>query len=263
MFLVSRATSIRFYFLLLSSILLPPAAHCSNSNEINFVTEHLEPYQILRPTGELSGFAIDVVRELQTMINNQDKIQVMPWARAYNTALRQPNTLIFSIARTSFREDKFHWIGSLIVEKLYVWSLDPELVNTVNSIESFSPRSIATERNSNVEQYLTQLNYPSIKRVVMETQNMKMLFRHRVDAIAGSELSLKHRANSLGLPFENMHKLFEIKSLESNLCLAFSKQTPIETVEKFRNAFQQLKQSNRFKEIQKKWQISETTDLTN
>jgi len=263
MFLISRLTSALLYCLLLTGLLFASTTHASKASGINIVTEHLEPYQILMPSGELSGFAIDVVRELQAMIGNQDRIQVMPWARAYNTALRQPNTLIFSIARTSFREDKFHWVGSLIVEKLYLWSLDPALVNTINSIESFSPRSIATERNSNVEQYLTRLNYPSIKRVVMETQNMKMLFRHRVDAIAGSELSLKHRAKSLGLPFEDMHKLFVIKPLESNLSLAFSKQTPAETVAKFRNAFEKLKQSPRFKEIQRKWQISDTTDLAN
>mgnify|MGYP000058614472 CR=1 FL=1 len=254
--------------LTLSKVLIWSIALCTvfstygdNKHEVNIVTEHLEPYQIVLPSGELTGYTIEIVNELLALTNTENDIQVMPWARAYNTALTEKNTLIFSMARTPFREHKFKWVGSLIIEKLYLWSLNPNLKNHVSDLDAFAPRSIATARNTNVEQYLKQINYPNIRRVVMEEQNMKMLFTRRVDSLVGSEISLKHRASTLGFDINKMHKVFEIKALEANLSIAFNKQTPDTIVNKFRSAYHQLLQSPRYQEIKDKWQISDTTDL--
>ena len=39
------------------------------------------------------------------------QIRLYPWARAYDMALKEPNVLIFLIARTSARETQFKWAG--------------------------------------------------------------------------------------------------------------------------------------------------------
>ena len=236
-----------------------PSHDCDH--KICIVTEHLEPYQIQLASGELTGYAIDIVNELLAVTNSGATIQIMPWARAYNTALRKKNTLIFSMARTPYREDKFLWVGSLIIEKLYLWSLDDTLKDKIDNLEDFAPRSIATARNTNVEQYLRQIEYPSIKPVVVEEQNMKMLFSRRVDALIGSEITLKHRASTLGYDFNKMHKIMEVKVLEANLIIAFNKQSDSEVVQQYRNAFQYLINSKRIKAIKEKWQINSTTDI--
>jgi polar amino acid transport system substrate-binding protein len=60
------------------------------------------------------------VREIQQRIGNTDDIQMIPWTRIYQTALRKPNIVFFSVARTPEREDKFHWIA-LVMPK--PWTL--------------------------------------------------------------------------------------------------------------------------------------------
>jgi polar amino acid transport system substrate-binding protein len=90
----------------------------ARAQEIDVVTELLEPYQIEKADGSLGGFSTEVVEALFKITKDQASIKIMPWARAYEVALNQPNTLIYSIAHTQMRDKKFHWIGALKKERL-------------------------------------------------------------------------------------------------------------------------------------------------
>jgi polar amino acid transport system substrate-binding protein len=48
------------------------------------------------------------------------KIELLPWVRAYNMALNRDNVLIYTITRTTERENLFHWIVLLGAAKFYL-----------------------------------------------------------------------------------------------------------------------------------------------
>src|ERR1035437_4785529 len=77
---------------------------------IHGVTEDTS-YSFLKE-GKVIGSATAVVelRLKQACFSNY-QISLYPWARAYDMALKEPNVLIFLIARTPAREQQFKWAG--------------------------------------------------------------------------------------------------------------------------------------------------------
>ena len=91
------------------------------SDKVQFVTEHYPPFQIQSEEGELSGFSVDVVKAMTSVSGLEAQMTVYPWARAYQFALTNENTIIFTISRTPDREDMFIWLGDIYhsVDGLY------------------------------------------------------------------------------------------------------------------------------------------------
>src|SRR3990167_4825058 len=101
--------------------LLKPVLHClllagalaasqASAQTIRAVTE-TTPYTYQK--GErVVGTATEVVEKtLQAAGQTDYQVRLYPWARAYDMALKEPNVLIFLIARTPVRESQFKWAG--------------------------------------------------------------------------------------------------------------------------------------------------------
>jgi len=84
---------------------------------LNLVTEIFPPFQF-EENGKLKGVSVDIVKAIQQKINDNSKIKVYPWNRAYKLTLKKPNYALFSTLRTKERENKFKWIGPLATMKL-------------------------------------------------------------------------------------------------------------------------------------------------
>ncbi len=229
-----------------------------HAEKISVVTEYLPPYQLKNDDGSLGGFSTDIIKALFTLTGDQADITVLPWARAYNQAKHKKNTLIYSIAHTKNRDPYFNWIGCMKTVRLYVWGLKAKFPTTLHSIDDLNQYAIAVTRNSSAGQYINALvNSDKIYPVVHEDQAMKMLYRNRVDIIVGAEILFTHRAKKLNLNFSKMKKLFEIKALNVDLCVAFNKETDHRIIERYTKAFAKLKTSGVLEQIKNKWQITE------
>lgn len=80
--------------------------------EVKVVTELLEPYQVYNHDGSLGGFSTDVVTALFRHAGSKAQIEVMPWARAYSTALSAKNVMIYSITKSASRNGDFYGLAS-------------------------------------------------------------------------------------------------------------------------------------------------------
>jgi polar amino acid transport system substrate-binding protein len=240
---------------LTASTILLLVSFGGQSKEIKVVTELLEPYQIKKPDGTLGGFSTDVVKALFEITEDQAEIEVMPWARAYEVALNQPNTLIYSIAHTQMRDKKFHWIGALKKERLYFWGLKKHYTKTDYQVTALKNLKIAASRNSNSAQYLIAQGFSNIYQLANERQNMDMLFIDRVDLILATKITIETRAKSLGYNFNELQRLNEVAALNNKLSIAFSLDTSQVLIKKYKAAFQQLVTSGQLAKIKKKWKL--------
>lgn len=77
--------------------------------DLQVVTELSPPYQIMH-NNQVAGSSTDKVRKLLKDANISSSFNMYPWARAYEKALKEDNTLIYSIGRTAGRENLFHWL---------------------------------------------------------------------------------------------------------------------------------------------------------
>ncbi|MBA6348523.1 MULTISPECIES: ABC transporter substrate-binding protein [unclassified Colwellia] len=222
---------------------------------IEVVTELLEPYQIKNPDGSLGGFSTDVVEALFKITEDHPKIQVMPWARAYDVALHNPNVLIYSIAHTKLRNKKFHWIGALKEERLYFWGLKKHYPKTNYKVSALKNRKIAVSRNSNSAQYLIAQDFSNIYQLANERQTMNMLFIDRVDLILATQITIETRAKNLGYDFNELQRLNEVAALNNKLSIAFSLDTSPTLIKKYQTAFQQLVTTGQLAKIKEKWKL--------
>jgi polar amino acid transport system substrate-binding protein len=250
---------IQFYKKILATITVSTlfcfTSFFGQTEEIQVVTELLEPYQILNPDGSLGGFSTDVVEALFDITEDQADVQIMPWARAYEVALHKPNILIYSIARTKIREKKFHWIGALKEERLYFWGLKKNYTRTDYDVSALKAFKIAASRNSNTAQYLIAQGFSNIHQLANERQNMNMLFIDRVDLILATQITIETRAKSLGHDFNDLQRLNEVAALNNKLSIAFSLNSSPALITKYQTAFQQLVTSGQLAKLKEKWQL--------
>ncbi|WP_170246344.1 substrate-binding periplasmic protein [Colwellia hornerae] len=225
------------------------------TDEIEVVTEYLEPYQIKNSDGSLGGFSPDVVAALFKITKDHPKIQIMPWARAYEVALNNPNILIYSIARTKLRNKKFHWIGALKEERLYFWGLKKHYTKANYKVAALKNLKIAVSRNSNSAQYLIAQGFSNIYQLANERQNMDMLFIDRVDLILATQITIETRAKNLGYDFNKLQRLHEVAALNNKLSIAFSLETAPTLIKKYQAAFQQLVTNGQLAKIKEKWKL--------
>ncbi len=226
----------------------------ANAEKIKVVTEHIPPFQIAQENNQLGGYATEVVNALFTLTQDQADIHVLPWARAYNTALVEEDVLIFSIAHTKERADLFQWIGEIHFQRFYFWGLKDKFTSKATSIKSLEQYPIALTKGYNSEQYLKKFSFEKSRHVMKNSQALAMLYLERVDLILLNDLMLELLKEKSTFPNKPMIKLLEAKDLNSQLGIAFSKSTKPEIVTRFRKAFQQLESSGALDKIKARWQ---------
>lgn len=226
-----------------------------NAEEVKVVTEYLTPYQVKNADGSLGGFSTEVVKAIFKQANITPHFVVMPWARAYEVAKSEKNTMIFSIARTEERDELFHWLGGLTKEKLYFWGLKKNFSKAINNISQLKNFHIAASRNSNISQYLLKENFNNIYFITVEEQSMKMFYSNRIDLLIETELNIKYRTEKLGFDFNKMRKLIAIDELNNDLSIAMNLQSDLQLVLQLQQAYSEIKQKGIIKSLKKKWSI--------
>jgi polar amino acid transport system substrate-binding protein len=207
--------------------------------KINVVTEESYPLQYSF-RGEITGPATILVKKVLIRAEIPFDIQVLPWARAYKTALHERNVLIYSIARTEQREPLFHWIGKVyqLHYALYgskTLTLDPSLPLT-----ALNQYRIGVVRNSAIHQYLVSHGVTNLALVSSGPQNLQKLLAGRVDIIPANVDSFKDSCLLLELDCQNITVLRPLPDAAKELYFALSKNTSQILVDKIKQAYQQI-----------------------
>ena len=71
----------------------------------------------------MKGVSTEVVLAVLKEVNVKAKIELYPWARAYQIATTKKNHLIYSIGRIPERENLFHWVGTIAPYKTSLYKL--------------------------------------------------------------------------------------------------------------------------------------------
>ncbi|KAF7785835.1 polar amino acid transport system substrate-binding protein [Pseudoalteromonas rubra] len=196
-------------------------------DQLRVVTEELPPYQMSGKNGQIEGVAAEKVNRVLATLEITSNIEVMPWARAYKTAINEPGTLIFSIVRTPARENLFHWLGVLMSTKTYLISLRERTDIEVETLSDLLDYKVGVKRDDVVYQFLASKNMLDTIVVLPETfVTVKMLLRGRADIIAASPIHLDYMCEQIGCTRDDFNFLFELDELSNDFYLAANKLTP-------------------------------------
>lgn len=92
------------------------------AQEITIVTENYPPYQY-GENSEVKGLNTEIVNSILKELNMEVRIEMYPWAPAYQMVIENKNTLIYKIFRTQVRENLFKWVGTKAPAKLCLFAL--------------------------------------------------------------------------------------------------------------------------------------------
>ncbi len=81
-----------------------------SDQDINVVTENWRPYNY-EENSKIKGSSTKIVQTVLNQSGFQYAINLYPWARSYQEALNNKNTLIYTIVRIPLREHLFKWVG--------------------------------------------------------------------------------------------------------------------------------------------------------
>jgi len=225
----------------------------SNGQEIQFVTESYAPYQIEEEGKPLTGFAIELVESMKKIAKISSPIKTYPWARAYMMAQREPNTFIFTIARTKDREHLFHWIGNYYTGTDAFFALASRHDIVLNSIEDAKRYITAVPRGDSAAVRLENLgfNEEHLNYVIKQKQSIQMLHMGRVDLNSNNGLGFYTEIKNLGLRPNDFKKVFVIS--ETNFGIAASLTTSEHLVQIMRHALIEVKANGTHARLIKKW----------
>jgi polar amino acid transport system substrate-binding protein len=171
--------SVCIFLLLLSSNCLSGE---QQQPSLRIVTENMPPYNYTDAQGQLSGISTKIVLELLKNIDNNLKIEVFPWARAYKIATSQPNVLIYSIRRSPEREKKFHWLAPILPANLNLYALpDSPKLHDLNHLNHKIIGLLRGSPHLNLLRPYINAKEVSIVEVVTIEQLYEMLMLRRID----------------------------------------------------------------------------------
>ena len=238
-------------------VLLCLSASSVLAGAIRVVTEELPPYSMSRD-GQVVGMSTEVVRAVLKQVNVQATIEVMPWARAYDLALHDPNVLIYSIARTRDREKLFKWVGALASPRWFLYSLASHPVRLA-SFEEARGWQIATVNEDAGEQFLVGKRFAFGQQLQSSSRyelNYQKLRTGHVNLWISDELNADYIVRQAGDdPARTLFQSLRVPELEEEggLSLAFSAATPDTTVQLFREGLRSLHDNGTYDAIAHKW----------
>ncbi|WP_254911212.1 ABC transporter substrate-binding protein [Pseudoalteromonas sp. A601] len=133
--------------------------------KLNIVTENFPPAQYLDDNQQLTGHVVEKVRKALDASSIDYAISVHSWSTAFNTALRDPQTCIFSVTRSKEREDKLLWIAELAELTTNFYALNSKNIQ-LDNLEQAKQYRVAVLKDNYSHQYLSSQGFEEGKNLL-------------------------------------------------------------------------------------------------
>ena len=151
---------------------------------MHLVTEDVAPINMVGPAeGEVRGIVTELIDKALVESHISYDVSVHSWAHAYDLALSEPNTCVYSTSRTEERQSLFKWVGPIVRDRWVLFGrIDGPALST---LEAARGHSIGGHFDGASTRYLKSLGF-QIDEVADFHTNMQRVADHRLDyAVAG------------------------------------------------------------------------------
>ena len=241
-----------FYYLM---VILSLFSSFLSAQQLNIVTEHLAPFQIINDN-KISGFSTEVVREILDRTTYNHRIKANPWTISYQQAIKSKNTCIYSMAYTEERNKLFQWTGELVRSTTSFYSLKSRNI-TLKTFEDARKHNIAVIKDDVTHHFLLSKGFIESKNLyVLENYDalLTMLERRKssIDLVILNDELLKNRLHSLALE-SKYNKNLRINELDFIFHLACNLNMPKEIINNISSSLSAIKKDGTYERIKDKW----------
>ena len=231
-------------------ILCSAAASPCLGRTIQVVTEDWPPFNH-EQNGTVVGLSTEVVRHTLDRAGLQGDFSVYPWARAYRTALRNPEVLIYTISKTPDRENLFRWIGPFGNRSIHLYRLKGREDVRIDGTKDLGRYRTGLMRQDATHLFFLEHGFVEGRQIDLaasEEASIRKLYRGRVDMIAGNEPALAHKVGEMGFDFSRLEKVFSLID-GGGYYMAFSRDTSDKLYFRVRRAFEELRSEGKIDRI--------------
>jgi len=224
----------------ISGILDPVRAIAADKPFIELTTEELVPFSMLQGD-EVTGISTAILREVFRRNGFDYSIKLIPWIRAYQTALSKSDACVFSATRTPDREALFKWVGPLVHDDWVVFALADSAIQA-RSIEDLRPYRTASTPGDAEAIYM--MEHGLTVELSPTTEQLRMLVSKRIDFWATTKARGRFVAVAQGLHLRELLTLMPV-----DMFLACNPQVPDTIIDQLNKTLAQMAQDGATKEI--------------
>ncbi|MFH2067312.1 MAG: transporter substrate-binding domain-containing protein [Pseudomonadota bacterium] len=219
-----------------------------SAQELLIYTENNPPASYMI-NDRLEGNAVEVVRKILHQLGRPDTIELVPWARGYNLALKQPNVALFSTTRLPQREKLFKWVGPLYSQTwiLYKKKGNPIKIRSLDDAKRVD--RIGTYRKDAKKMFLEKNGFANLVETTDNTTNIRHLLNGNIDLWISSDYNMPYIADQAGVDPEKLESAYSIRSVDNYI--VFSLQTPDSIVHAWQQALDAIQGKNSTRSIRK------------
>ncbi|MDG0816681.1 substrate-binding periplasmic protein [Bdellovibrio svalbardensis] len=223
--------------------------------KINFYTEK-GTGAYLDEKNHLTGYAVEVVREMIRRAATKDEIELVPWARGYETVLTKPNTAIFSMIRNKEREHLFKWVGPLNPTKFVFIARKDSHYKFKSVDDAKTVRKIGCYQGDAREKLLIEKGFSNLECIAKEVpnqNNLKKLKFTRIDLWITSRDDLLDTCKELKFDPNEFEEVLLLEVVYTNI--GFHISTSDSVIKKWQSTLDQMKRDGTYVKIMKQFNV--------
>lgn len=231
-----------------------------HGNPLRFVGEQSAPFVFLDERQQPTGVLVEITQALIAETKIDASIELIPWARAYEIALTEPNVILISLLKTTDRQAQFQWIGKVHEAKANMFRLKKRGDIQLTSLIQAKSLRIASVRGYGSSDFLLENGFVEWDNLVLVTrpeQLWDMLYRDRVDLVLYNTEAGKYEASQFGHDPDELVNALSIPELTLDLFLATGLATSTPTVQQLQTGLQSLQTKGTVDQIKQEWKLAE------
>ena len=210
---------------------------------LRVVLEVSPPHQTVE-NGKVGGLTTAVVAAMLQHAGLNPTYEVYPWARAFRMAATTPDVLIYNMARTPEREERFEWIGVVTSYKFGFLKLGDRDDVQVSQLADIKHYVVGAQRDDFSAEWLRDVARQPLEKLQLQpdvVETWRLLVNGKLDLMiddpqAIDDMLVKHHLQRSDVEF-----VIFPRELEQQTWIALKKGSSPELVQRLRLAYQQVK----------------------
>lgn len=218
---------------------------------VNIYTENNPPQSYRDNKGILTGSSVEIVQAMTAVIGSENLITITNWTDAYDQALLNPNSMIFSTARTTQREPYFQWVGPVCKKNacFFVKADSPVQLNNFDDAKTLG--TIGVTEGWASEDELIELGFTNIHTWATPQEVFEKLIDGTADAVVLNDIAISYLADQTGHNPDEVRN--ELLFSPDETYLAFCKDTESSYIQEWQQAYTTIMNNGTFAGIWDKW----------
>ncbi len=208
---------------------------------LRVVTEDVYPMTYVdKEDSQVKGYAYEYLKDILNQANINHTIEVLPWSRAYKIATSEPNVLIFGLARTEPREEKFIWLKDFLTIDVYLYGLKSRRDEISRDDQNYIDSPIGVLRDDYNHKKMKEIGYSNLVTSNNIRQRGAMLLRGRIDFIVQGDTYTDLVDERNGLVEGSLYKVKKLPELNVSIYFALNNESEPKLTERIIKAITTL-----------------------